>query len=113
VVQPDLLVYCDRSKIMRRGGRGAPDLVIEILSPRSAKKDFGDKFELYERRDVREYWIADPATRAIHAWSLGPEGGYGEEVIVEAPEAPASASRASSVLPGFSVDAARLFEDLD
>lgn len=108
VVQPDLLVYCDAAKITRRGGRGAPDFIIEILSPRSAKKDFGEKFELYEKRGVREYWIVDPAAKAIHAWALGPDGSYGEERIVEEAE-----SLGSVALAGFEVDAGGLFRELE
>lgn len=61
VVQPDLSVFCDRTKITERGARGAPDLVMEILSPSTSKKDLNDKFRLYEKHGVREYWVIDPA----------------------------------------------------
>ena len=107
VVQPDIVVYCDRSKITKRGGRGAPDFVVEILSARTAKKDFKEKFELYEGRGVREYWIVDPEGKNIHAWILGAARRYGEETMVED-----GAHLSSTVLSGFEVDTARLFEDL-
>lgn len=60
VVQPDIVVYCDPQKIDERGGKGAPDLVVEILSPSSADRDLIDKMALYERHGVREYWVIDP-----------------------------------------------------
>lgn len=76
VVQPDILVYCDRSKLTEAGARGAPDLVVEILSPSTAKKDQHDKFSLYERHGVREYWIVDPEGRWLCVYRLerGPDG---------------------------------------
>jgi len=107
VVQPDIVVYCDRSRVTRRGGRGAPDFIVEILSARTAKKDFKEKYELYESRGVREYWIVDPDGKNIHAWILDPAGRYGEETVVGI-EAPLS----SAVFPGFEVDTAKLFGDL-
>ena len=60
VVQPDIAVFCDDSKLTKRGARGAPGRIIEILSPRTAKKDYEVKHRLYERHGVREYWIVDP-----------------------------------------------------
>jgi len=60
VLQPDLFVVCDRSKITRRGCFGAPDLVIEILSPSSASRDYYEKRLLYESYGVKEYWIVVP-----------------------------------------------------
>jgi Uma2 family endonuclease len=107
VVRPDILVICDRSKITPRGARGAPDFAIEILSPRTAKKDYGVKLELYQRHRVREYWIVDPDAKAIHAWTLGDGGVYGEEAIFEEGQ-----SLPSATLEGFSIDTKGLFADL-
>ena len=59
VVQPDVLVYCDDSKTDERGGRAAPDLVVEVISPSSAKMDRILKYRLYERAGVKEYWLVD------------------------------------------------------
>jgi len=108
VVQPDLVVFCDASKITKRGARGAPDWVIEILSARTAKKDFETKYQLYQRHRVREYWIVDPGTAVIHAWRLGDDGLFGDETIYEEGErAP------STVLDGLGIDTAELFANLD
>ena len=60
VVQPDLMVVCDRNKVDRHGVHGAPDLVIEILSDSTRRADRLTKFNLYQRAGVREYWIVDP-----------------------------------------------------
>lgn len=60
VVQPDICVVCDLSKLDDDGCLGAPDWVIEITSPRTAKNDFSEKFDLYEESGVREYWIIQP-----------------------------------------------------
>jgi Uma2 family endonuclease len=107
VVQPDIIVICDRSKLTPRGARGAPDLVVEIVSPRTAKKDYETKYHLYERHGVREYWIVDPGARAIHAWRLGADGRFGEEALYEEGQLP------STVLEGFVVDLKELFAELE
>ena len=65
VLQPDILVVCDRSKIDKRGCNGAPDLVIEILSPSSVTYDMTLKFSKYLQHGVREYWVIDPESRAV------------------------------------------------
>ena len=63
VVQPDLVVLCDPAKVSRRGIEGPPDLVVEILSPRTAAKDLNRKWWLYEEAGVPEYLIVDPDER--------------------------------------------------
>ena len=60
MVQPDVVVVCDRSKVIRRCIYGAPDLVIEILSPSTRRKDVTIKLNKYIAAGVREYWIIDP-----------------------------------------------------
>ncbi len=50
--------------------RGAPDLVIEVLSPGTARRDKKDKFSLYEKHGVREYWIIDPSEKLLEVWQL-------------------------------------------
>lgn len=65
VVQPDLCVICDPNKLDDRGCIGAPDLIIEILSPGNSKREMKDKFELYEEAGVREYWIIDPNQESV------------------------------------------------
>lgn len=70
VVQPDICVICDRSMLDDAGCLGAPDLIIEVLSESTAKKDYNEKFNLYEENGVKEYWIADPANKSIEIFSL-------------------------------------------
>ena len=70
VVQPDIIVVCDPQKIEKRGCVGAPDLVVEILSPATAKLDWNDKFKLYEAAGVREYWIVNPEEQFVHVFQL-------------------------------------------
>lgn len=62
-VEPDISIVCDKSKISHRGCEGAPDFVIEIVSPSSRKMDYSLKNTLYTNSDVREYWIVDPAIK--------------------------------------------------
>ncbi len=59
-VEPDISVICDKSKLDDRGCNGAPDLVVEIVSPSSRKMDYSTKNTLYSDAGVREYWIVDP-----------------------------------------------------
>lgn len=70
VVQPDLCVVCDNSKLDDRGCIGSPDLVIEILSPGNSKKEMGIKFNLYEENQINEYWIVDPTENSIFVYTL-------------------------------------------
>ena len=68
VVEPDLVVVCDPGKLDDYGCKGAPDLVIEILSPSTRRHDRIVKLDLYQRAGVREYWIVDPAKELIMAY---------------------------------------------
>ena len=76
VVQPDLCVVCDTSKLDQRGCLGAPDLIIEILSPGNSSKEMNEKFDLYEESGVREYWLVEPAENAVWVYLLNEEGKY-------------------------------------
>ncbi len=60
-VEPDISVICDKTKLTDRGCTGAPDLIMEIVSPSSRKMDYSTKMTLYSNAGVREYWIVDPA----------------------------------------------------
>ncbi|MCL2398866.1 MAG: Uma2 family endonuclease [Defluviitaleaceae bacterium] len=75
-VQPDLFVVCDTSRINKNHYQGAPDLIIEVLSPSTGKKDKTEKFQLYQRFGVKEYWIADPVHKTIDVFTLE-DGKYG------------------------------------
>ena len=68
VVQPDLCVVCDLEKIDSKGCVGAPDLVVEILSPGNSKKEMKSKFALYQEEGVREYWIVDPERELVFVY---------------------------------------------
>ncbi len=76
VVQPDISVFCDQDKLDDKGAVGAPDLVIEILSPSTAVKDLREKFFLYEKVGVKEYWIVDPANETLTVYILDKKGKY-------------------------------------
>jgi len=78
VVQPDICVICDLSKLDKRGCCGAPDMIVEVLSPSTSKKDFTEKFSLYERSGVKEYWIVHPEVKAVNVFLLQETGKYNE-----------------------------------
>ena len=73
VVRPDIFIVCDEKKLTRRGCVGAPDLVIEILSPSTGKKDKTEKFNLYQEHGVKEYWVVDPYSQVIDRFLLDEE----------------------------------------
>lgn len=70
VVEPDIVVICDLDKINSRGCLGAPDWIIEIVSPSNPGHDYITKLALYHEAGVREYWIADPQSNYIHVYRL-------------------------------------------
>ena len=75
VVQPDIVVICDKNKIDRRGCFGSPDLIIEILSPSTAGIDKIKKLNLYQEHGVIEYWIVDAAHQTIDKFTLDKDTG--------------------------------------
>jgi Uma2 family endonuclease len=77
VVQPDISVICDSNKLDDKGCRGAPDWVIEVLSPSTALRDMDSKRWLYERHGVKEYWIIHPVDRWVMVYTLDEHGQYG------------------------------------
>ena len=83
VVQPDLCVICDEGKLDDKGCNGAPDLVVEILSPGNSKKEMGIKFDLYEENGVKEYWIVEPAEKSIFIYMLQNERFIGLKPLIE------------------------------
>src|SRR5690625_4113939 len=70
VVQPDLSVVCDQTKLDDKGCNGSPDLIIEVLSPSSIKMDRWTKYRLYEKAGVREYWLVDPVNESLEVHLL-------------------------------------------
>ena len=97
VVQPDVLVVCDLSKIDRRGVRGAPDWLLEVLSPSTAAHDQIAKRRTYERAGVREFWLVHPGDRTLTVYVLD-NGQYGRPEIYELKDA-----TPVGVLPGVSI----------
>ena len=89
MVEPDISVVCDRSKIDNHGCKGAPDLVIEILSPSTRRHDRLVKLNLYQRAGVREYWIVDPEYKSVQVFtqdgggSLNLHEDYGREDVAK------------------------------
>jgi Uma2 family endonuclease len=104
VVQPDLSVICDQRKLRPYGCCGAPEWLVEILSPYTSRKDMLEKLSLYERHGVREYWLVDPGNRYVHVYRLGEEGRYPDPVVfVDKAKVP------SGVCPGLVIDLGELF----
>jgi len=83
VVQPDICVICDLTKLDDRGCVGAPDLIVEVLSPTTLKYDWNYKFNLYEKAGVREYWIVDPKAKTVAAFILQTDGKYDNGTVYE------------------------------
>lgn len=69
-VEPDIVIVCDRSKIHEKRIVGVPDLIVEILSPSTSRKDKRVKFQRYEREGVQEYWIVDPSNETVDGYVL-------------------------------------------
>ncbi|HMK65107.1 MAG TPA: Uma2 family endonuclease [Thermodesulfobacteriota bacterium] len=77
VVQPDIVVVCDPSKLDEKGCKGSPDLVMEILSPATSSIDHIVKLNLYEKNKVPEYWIIHPTDKIVMVYRLSENGSYG------------------------------------
>jgi len=106
VLQPDICVICDPDKIDERGGIGAPDIVIEILSPGNNKKDLQNKYEVYEEAGVLEYWIIHPAERSLLRYTLDVNRKFQSSHFLTLGD-----DVTSPVLPGFSLILDEVFED--
>ena len=104
VVQPDIVVICDESKISGTGCVGAPDMVIEILSPSTAAHDRFLKFKIYLQAGVREYWIVDPDTKTLAVHILKNDE-YTIRVFGEKDRAPVH------VLEGLTIELKEIFAD--
>ena len=106
MVEPDLSVVCDSNKIDKHGCKGAPDLVIEILSPSTRRHDRLIKIGLYQRAGVREYWIVDPENKAVQVFlqdgggSLKIHEDYGREYVANV-----------NVLSGCFVELSKVFSE--
>lgn len=107
VVQPDICVICDKEKLDDLGCIGAPDLIIEILSPGSNKKELKNKYEVYEESGVKEYWIIHPSEQTVMAYTLA-EGRYIPSRLFTSGDFLRSQS-----IAGFQLDLEYVFKDLD
>jgi Uma2 family endonuclease len=99
VVQPDLSVVCDPAKLDERGCRGAPDWVVEVLSPATAGHDHIIKRTVYERSGVREYWLVHPVDRIVTVYRLDEGGRFGVPEIREL-----TGRQKVGVIPGIEID---------
>ena len=81
VVQPDIFIVCDLQKVDARGVRGAPDWLVEVLSPSTSRHDQIVKLPVYERAGVREVWLIDPIDRTVAIYRLR-AGSYGHPTIL-------------------------------
>ena len=108
VLQPDICVICDKSKLDARGCIGAPDLVIEILSPGNTKMELLNKYRVYEEFGVKEYWVVSQSDQNILIYTLNDMGKFQPSKIFTLSE-----KITSTVLPGFELVLDDVFEDID
>jgi Uma2 family endonuclease len=81
VVQPDVCVICDLSRLDKNGYFGPPELIVEVLSPTHRKRDLVEKFNLYEAAGVKEYWIIDPKKKTVKVLLWQPDGRYDQGTV--------------------------------
>jgi len=105
VLQPDICVICDLSKIDGRGCVGAPDIIVEILSPGNSEKELKEKKNVYEEAGVKEYWVVSPWYQNFLVYTL-----EGDKFLPPFVKVPGDIIT-STVLPEFSIDLTELFED--
>ncbi|MCL1790888.1 MAG: Uma2 family endonuclease [Peptococcaceae bacterium] len=105
VVQPDLVVICDRAKLDDHGCVGVPDMVVEITSPSTARHDRFIKFQMYRKAGVREFWIVDPETKTAQVFILE-NGQYIATMYGDTDTVPVH------VLEGCEIDLQDVFADL-
>lgn len=105
VVQPDICVVCDPAKVDDKGCLGAPDIVVEILSPGNNKKELKNKYEVYEESGVLEYWIIHPQEKTFLKYTLT-EGSFVPSKLLTIGD-----DVTTPVLPGFVLSLEELFAD--
>ncbi|WP_373492646.1 Uma2 family endonuclease [Aquiflexum sp.] len=107
VVQPDICVVCDRNKLDEAGCIGAPDLIIEILSPGNNRKELKQKYEVYEESGVQEYWVIHPSEQTLLIYTLS-MGKYFPSKLFTSGDIVSS-----ECIDGFILDLEYVFSDLD
>jgi Uma2 family endonuclease len=105
VVQPDICVICDNKKVDDKGCLGAPDIVVEILSPGNNKKELQNKYEVYEESGVLEYWIIHPLEKTFLKYTLVDNSFKASKLLTLGEEV------TTPILPGFSLNLDELFAD--
>lgn len=105
VVQPDLCIVCDESKLDELGCCGAPDLMIEILSPGNSKKEVRIKYELYQEAGVKEYWLINPVEENLIVYIFQQDGKYGVGKMYASGE-----TISTEILPGLKANTTEFFE---
>ena len=105
IVQPDISVFCNDNQIGAKRALGAPELIVEVLSPSTALKDRNNKFNLYERTGVEEYWLVDPHNETIEIYGLL-EGKYRKRKVFGRDD-----SLVSFVFPELTVDLNGIFAE--
>jgi Uma2 family endonuclease len=106
VVQPDITIVCDMNKLDEKGCIGAPDIIVEIISPSTAKKDLNDKFEIYEESGVKEYWVVYPSDKAASVFKLESNGKYDDGTLYKS-----NSKINTRILPDFEIDLKEIFPD--
>ncbi|TCC89311.1 Uma2 family endonuclease [Pedobacter frigiditerrae] len=106
VVQPDVVVVCDQSKLDKRGCIGAPDIVVEILSPGNNKKELQNKYEVYEEAGVKEYWIVSISDETFFKYVLNEEGKFMPTRLLTVGD-----KVTTLILPGFVLDLEQVFKN--
>ena len=106
VVQPDISVICDLSKLDDKGCIGAPNIVVEILSPGNNKKELQNKYEIYEEAGVQEYWIVWPVSQTFLKYTLSKAGKYVPSRILTGGD-----EVTTPILPGFVLNLEEVFEE--
>jgi Uma2 family endonuclease len=106
VVQPDICIICDENKLDEKGCIGAPDWIIEILSPGSVQHDIKRKYQLYQENLVPEYWIVHPTEHLIQAYTLQPNGEYGHYRVFSEDE---DHFATSDIFPELQIDLKEIF----
>ena len=103
-MQPDICIICDSSKLDDQGCLGAPDLVIEVLSPGNSNKEMKQKFDVYEESGVREYWVVYPEYEHVHIFTLDES----EKFVGQHPKIAGEVLR-SVIFPDLGIDLTEIF----
>lgn len=107
VLQPDICVICNKAILDAKGCLGAPDIVVEILSPSNSAMELDKKYDIYKEAGVKEYWIVSPQDKTFIAYTLK-DGDYIPSRLMAVGHV-----FSSSVMLGFSLDLTELFNSMD